>query len=88
MLSEGRVHHSALEQDHPRPLVLDEENEGLVESNLEINYSLIDFLKQRKNIILTDKKVNIEYFLYSLYFVKKNLVHRQKRAKKERKLDV
>ena len=35
LLSEGRVHHSALEQDHPRPLVLDEENEGSVESSLQ-----------------------------------------------------
>merc|ERR1740128_802798 len=30
----GRVHDSALEQDHPRPLVLDEEDEGSVESSL------------------------------------------------------
>ena len=35
LLSEGRVHHSALEQDHPRPLVLDEEDEGSVKSSLE-----------------------------------------------------
>ena len=49
LLSEGRVHHSALEQDHPRPLVLDEKDEGSVESSLDgIIFSSLYLRKPQK----------------------------------------